>query len=438
MDFTEVSADMSGLEQGKIKAYIQKHHTAMLTVMFTDIEGYTELTERQGDSYVAKLRQYHDELLKTIIEENDSGLVVKFIGDAVMAVFSEPSVGVKRAIDIQVALEQFNKDHTEFEDIAVRIGLHVGQIAVEDDVQMDIFGRHVNRAARVESLAAGGQVLVTYPVWDSAKGWLDSSDEIDCVAHGSYLLKGIPEPIEIFEVYLPSHKKPSAPVKGRVKSRSGVMKWLNIAAVALLILYLVLVNLKGDSLLINTSVGQDLFLNGELLSLGDVNEEGFRVVENDLTRGASQLSYQVSSQLAYVSDFEIEKGQTLVMPEFKELALPSLKLRNDAARNAESKSRAFEFESIQSGVFKGEWSIAIDSTLGESSNVSHNVQWEVVVSEPESIIYQGSEVLSHTLEEGMNAFDPIELEGVDGLKITLSGFMANKIIDATLNWEFSD
>jgi len=76
MDFTEINADMIGEEKGKIKDYMQKHRTAMLTVMFTDIEGYTELTERKGDSYVAKLRQYHDELLQTIIEKKGPGMGV--------------------------------------------------------------------------------------------------------------------------------------------------------------------------------------------------------------------------------------------------------------------------------------------------------------------------------------------------------------------------
>jgi len=438
MDFTEINADMIGEEKGKIKDYIQKHRTAMLTVMFTDIEGYTELTERKGDSYVAKLRQYHDELLQTIIEKNGSGMVVKFIGDAVMAVFSEPSTGVKRAIDIQIALAKFNEEHTEFEDISVRIGLHVGQIAVEDDVQMDIFGRHVNRAARVESLAAGGQILATYPVWDSAKGWLDSADEIECVLHGSYLLKGIPEPIEVFEVYLPAHKKPEAPVKGKVKSRSSVMRWVNVAVIVLLVGYFGLSLLKDDSLLINTTVTQDLYLNGELLNFSIADDDGFRTVENELEPGVYQLSYQESPQLAYVTDLEVGKGETLITPEFTELMLPSLKLRNYASKPDKSTLEDFNFISFSAVEYHGEWSINIESAVIAGADVRHNVHWQVTTTTPETSTYQGVEILNHNLADDMQQFEEIELQSFEGLRLVLTGFTANKLIDTALRWEFVD
>jgi class 3 adenylate cyclase len=438
MDLAEINTDLVGEEKGKIEAYIQRHHTAMLTVMFTDIEGYTELTERQGDSYVAKLRQYHDALLKTIIEENGAGMVVKFIGDAVMAVFSEPSAGVKRAIDIQLALKQFNLEHTEFEDISVRIGLHVGQIAVEDDVQMDIFGRHVNRAARVESLAAGGQILVTYPVWDSAKGWLDSADEIECAAHGAYLLKGIPEPIEIFEVYLPEHKKPSAPAKGKVKTRSGVMKWVNVAIVVVLAAYFGLSALEKDSLLIKTTVTEDIFLNGELLNISPADEEGFRSVANELERGLHRLSYQVSPQLGYVTDIEVTKGRTLVTPEFTELRLPSLSLRNYADQPGKSKSNAFSFETYSAVEYQGEWALAVSSDVIDGSSVQHNVKWQVSTNVPEEITLRGVETLSHNLADNMQPFEDIELKALDGITLRLTGFTANKLIDTSLKFEFNE
>lgn len=436
MDFTEINADMIGEEKGKINAYRQKHRTAMLTVMFTDIEGYTELTERKGDSYVAKLRQYHDQLLKTIIEENGSGMVVKFIGDAVMAVFSEPSTGVKRAIDIQIALAKFNQEHTEFEDISVRIGLHVGQIAVEDDVQLDIFGRHVNRAARVESLAVGGQILATYPVWDSAKGWLDASDDIDCVSHGAYLLKGISEPIEIFEIYLPAHKKPAAPSKGKMKSRSKLMKWVNLALVLLVVGYLGLSLFKDDKLLIRTDVTQDLYLNDELLRLSVTDDEGYRTVENELPQGVYQLSYRDSSQLAYVTDIEVEKGNTLINPNFTELVLPSLRLRNNASQPDYSVEGSFDFTSTSAVEFQGQWSINIESVVIEGASVQHNVHWQVTTTAPNIASHQGLEILNHDLIDDMRPFEEIEIQSSNGIRLVLAGFTANKLIEAALKWEF--
>jgi len=51
----------------------------------------------------------------------------------------------------------------------------MGQVAVENQTQLDLFGRHVNRASRVEGIADAGQIYLTYPVFDSARGWLASA-----------------------------------------------------------------------------------------------------------------------------------------------------------------------------------------------------------------------------------------------------------------------
>ena len=83
--------------------------------------------------------------------------------------------------------------------LKIRIGLHLGQVLVEGGLHRDVFGRHVNRAARVMGLASGGQVLMTHPVYDSARGWLEQS-HLQWRDHGDYLLKGIPEATRIVEV----------------------------------------------------------------------------------------------------------------------------------------------------------------------------------------------------------------------------------------------
>ncbi|MDX1399410.1 MAG: adenylate/guanylate cyclase domain-containing protein, partial [Oceanospirillum sp.] len=164
--------ELSGQESNSLRDYISSHHTTVLTVMFTDIKGYTELTEQKGETYVEEIRRAHDVLLSGIIEADNSGLILKHIGDSVMAVFAEPSRAVHRAIEIQQQLVSFNKENTQWDDIEVRIGLHMGQVTVEGEVTFDIFGRHVNRAARIEGLADGGQVYMSYTVFDSARSWL--------------------------------------------------------------------------------------------------------------------------------------------------------------------------------------------------------------------------------------------------------------------------
>jgi class 3 adenylate cyclase len=89
-----------------------------------------------------------------------------------MAVFAEPTQAVDRAMAIQREFRDNIQTHPKLSEISVRIGLHMGQVAVDNSIQTDIFGRHVNRAARIEAIADGGQIFMTYPVFDSAKGWL--------------------------------------------------------------------------------------------------------------------------------------------------------------------------------------------------------------------------------------------------------------------------
>jgi len=167
-------------ELSSVDSFRKGRDTAVLTVMFTDIQGFTLMTETKGEVYSAEIRDQHDAILTREIEKNNRGLIVKFIGDAVMAIFAEPSSAVETALDIQSALQVFNQNESKLDDINVRIGLHMGQVSVENNLQVDVFGRHVNRAA--------------------AKGWLGSHEYIEWTNHGNYQLKGIDEETAIYEV----------------------------------------------------------------------------------------------------------------------------------------------------------------------------------------------------------------------------------------------
>lgn len=206
-------------EISNIESYIQEKNTAVLTVMFTDIKGFTEITEQKGEQYATEFRKQHDAILTEIIQADGAGLIIKFIGDAVMAVFSEPSVAVERALNIQQALQEFNATKQFVEPMKVRIGLHMGQVSIGTSLQADVFGRHVNRASRIEGLADGGQIYLSYSVFDSAKGWLTSHNNLIWQSHGFYYLKGIDEAIEIYEVLNKKQGKPKAPIHGKKKKR---------------------------------------------------------------------------------------------------------------------------------------------------------------------------------------------------------------------------
>ncbi len=198
----------------RIDQFRRRKDTAVLVIMFTDLVGSTSLAEHRGEEYARRVIRLHNQMLLDIIERDGRGLVIRTVGDAFLCVFSEPSSAVKAALDIQRELKEYNGEHPEDEDISVRIGLHMGQVSVEDQIQPDIFGRHVNRAARVAGLADGGHIYLSRSVYENASGWLKESDLI-WQTHGNYKVKGIEEPIRIYEVADEDSVPPKAPLQKR-------------------------------------------------------------------------------------------------------------------------------------------------------------------------------------------------------------------------------
>ncbi len=227
-------SDLTNENIKKIEKFRTSKDTSVLVVMFTDLKGSTKIAEKYGEEYAQNMRHLHDEMLLEIIERKGNGIHIKNIGDSILCVFSEPSVAVERALEIQRKLNEHNKNNPDKEPIIVRIGMHMGQVAVEDKFQTDIFGRHVNKAARVESLADGGQILITHGVYDSAKGWI-KDETLQWTAHGAYQVKGILEPIRVYEVNNPEISLPRAPQGTRFVSKQHRFMRTGVAAAVFII-----------------------------------------------------------------------------------------------------------------------------------------------------------------------------------------------------------
>ncbi len=210
-----VAFNLTDREFSNIDDYRKKNNTAVLTIMFTDIQGFTALTENKGETYVHALHEAHDTILVETIEKNGDGIVIKFIGDSIMAVFAEPTAAAEKALLIQRRLAEFNAQRPDLDDIKVRIGLHMGQTVIENKIQTDLFGRHVNKASRIEGLASGGHVYLSYTVFDSVKGWLMDLPNAKYKLHGSYFLKGIDKAEEIYEIWNSDITAPEAPKNTR-------------------------------------------------------------------------------------------------------------------------------------------------------------------------------------------------------------------------------
>ena len=131
-----------------------------VVIVFSDIEGSTELNDALGDREWVKLLEQHNKLFYTHVDQH-GGHVVKTQGDGFMIAFADSGQAVRCCIGVQQAL---GDDPERWDEIRVRMGVHTGTSVRRGD---DLFGRNVAMAARVAGLASGGEILVSEPVHDA-------------------------------------------------------------------------------------------------------------------------------------------------------------------------------------------------------------------------------------------------------------------------------
>ena len=137
--------------------------TRRIAVLFTDVVGSTRYFKSRGDKAGRKMLQNHVALATEPIRQ-EKGVLVKTIGDSVMAYFEQPLQAVRAAVGIQKACRGFNRKQALDDHIHLRIGIHYGQGIVEEK---DIFGNVVNLAAKLMPLVGGDQIFLTDSVHDA-------------------------------------------------------------------------------------------------------------------------------------------------------------------------------------------------------------------------------------------------------------------------------
>ena len=150
-------------EKPDIRAYAAPDGT--VTVLFSDIEDSTVLTERLGDERWLDLLRSHNSIFRRHLREH-GGYEVKNQGDGFMLVFPEPAAALRCAIEVQRALAERALQNPE-EGIRVRMGLHTGRAIAEEG---DFFGRNVVLAARIAAQARGAEILVSEALREQAEG----------------------------------------------------------------------------------------------------------------------------------------------------------------------------------------------------------------------------------------------------------------------------
>ena len=195
----------SGKRDAKVETRRKK-----LTVFFSDIKGFSNMSEELPlDVLTRMLNTYLSEM--TRIASRHGGTVDKFIGDAVMVFFGDPSskgskedatACVAMALDMQKQmklLRQRWKREGIDQKLEIRIGINTGYCTVGNfgtDTRLDytILGTDVNLASRLESACRPGHILISQSTYELVK------DRILCRAMGDIQVKGFNRPIAVFEV----------------------------------------------------------------------------------------------------------------------------------------------------------------------------------------------------------------------------------------------
>jgi eukaryotic-like serine/threonine-protein kinase len=142
-----------------------------VTILFSDIEDSTRITERLGDERWLKVLRAHNSLFRRIVRGH-GGFEVKNQGDGFMLVFGDATRALECAVAVQRELAE--AELGEGERVRVRMGMHTGEAIREEG---DFFGRSVILAARIAAQARGGEVLVSEALKEQAEssGSKDSS-----------------------------------------------------------------------------------------------------------------------------------------------------------------------------------------------------------------------------------------------------------------------
>lgn len=154
-----------------------------VTILFSDIRGFTEITEAKPPEYIVDLlNEYFAEMIDVIFKYG--GTLDKFIGDGLMAIFGTPIYykdhakrGVAAALEMQEKLKALNMRNRKrgFVELAVGIGVNTGSVIAgnigsQKRMEYTVVGNGVNIASRLEGLAQGGQILITESTYNELKG----------------------------------------------------------------------------------------------------------------------------------------------------------------------------------------------------------------------------------------------------------------------------
>jgi len=189
--------------------------------MYTDIVGYTALTQKDESSTLQALEK-HRSLLRPLFASHD-GHEIKTIGDAFLVEFPSALNAVLCAIAVQQTMH--DRKVATGETISLRIGIHVGDVVEKGN---DILGDAVNIASRIEPLAEPGGVCITDEVYKQVRNKYD----LPFVALGEKSLKNVTTPLGVYKVVMPWEKPTSNEAAAYPSNRIAILPFVSMSTSA--------------------------------------------------------------------------------------------------------------------------------------------------------------------------------------------------------------
>lgn len=192
------------------KDYMLQAERKRLTVFFSDIKNFSQLSEEmEAEALTELLNHYLTEMSKIITHYG--GTIDKFMGDAIMVIFGDShSKGVKQdcmnCVAMSIAMKKRMKSLQQEwynqgikKPLQIRMGVNtgyctVGTFGTSSHLDYTVLGTHVNLASRLESAAAPDEILISHETWSLVK------DSVMCRDKGEITVKGFSHPVKVYQV----------------------------------------------------------------------------------------------------------------------------------------------------------------------------------------------------------------------------------------------